>query len=288
MSHSRKRILVLGNPSRGRVKEVVEQTLPFLREHGEIVGGGLIQDMTTSNQLEADLAVTFGGDGTILKVARWLGGRPIPIMGVNIGKLGFLAEFSLQEMKDQLDRVLAGENHVARRVMVRCDVVDRNGRADESADFNGVALNDVVISAGAPFRVIELKVFVDGDELASYYGDGLIVSTASGSTAYNMAAGGPIVSPNVNALVLTPICPHSLSYRPLVLAGDASLLIQAVEVNEGTAVIIDGQSTTKLHAGQQVRVQRNDYDCLLVQNPTRHEFETLRSKLHWGRAPRYQ
>ncbi len=277
----RKRILVLGNPKRGRVQEVVDLTLPFLRERADVVEDSLIADMTRVADLDAELAITFGGDGTILSVARNLGGRPVPILGVNIGKLGFLAEFTLDELKTQLDKVLAGENHVSRRMMLACSVGD-------GAAFKSVALNDVVISAGEPFRVIELKVFVDGQELASYYGDGLIISTPSGSTAYNMAAGGPIISPGVDAIVLTPICPHSLSYRPLVLGCDCDLVIEPREVNPGTTVIVDGQSTTRLQAGQRVRVGRNSYGCLLVETPVRHHFDTLRSKLHWGRVPRYQ
>ncbi|MCG3179714.1 MAG: NAD kinase [Phycisphaerae bacterium] len=288
MAAQRKRIIVTGNPGRQRVTETVEQVLPWLRERAEIIGGGLVGDLAQLSPLEADLALAFGGDGTILRVGRLLKGTQIPIMGVNLGKLGFLAEFSLDEMRSQFDNVLAGRNHVSRRMMLECCVQQNGQSCDTPGDFDTVALNDVVISAGEPFRLIELRVLVGRDELTSYHGDGLIVSTPSGSTAYNMAAGGPLLNADLRAMVVTPICAHSLSYRPVVLPDDVRLTIEAVEVNAGTSVILDGQVTTRLAVGQRVVLRRNPDDCLLVENADHRRYHTWVTKLHWGRPPRVQ
>jgi NAD+ kinase len=171
--------------------------------------------------------------------------------------------------------------------MLRCSTWPA-GRAGSGGGFDAVALNDVVISAGAPFRVIELRVSVGPDVLASYYGDGLIVATPSGSTAYNMSAGGPIVSPDMRAIVVTPICPHSLSYRPIVLPGAAELAIDAVETNAGTSVIVDGQVTTQMAVGDRLLVSCSDSETLLVENPAHAKYHTWVTKLHWGRQPRYR
>jgi len=285
MAAHRKRILVLGHPGKRQVASAVEAVLPWLRREADVVGDGWLNKLSDAEPPEADMALVFGGDGTILRVARWLGGRPIPIMGVNLGKLGYLAEFNLQELRDQFPLVLADRCRVSRRMMLAC-AVQQGGAA--AGDFDSVALNDVVVSAGEPFRVIELRVIVGTDKLASYYGDGLIVATPSGSTAYNMAAGGPILSPEVSAIVVTPICPHSLSYRPIVLADSVELTVEAVASNPGTSVIIDGQVTTKLSPGDRVAVRRSPHDTLLVENPAHPRYHTWVTKLHWGRQPRYQ
>jgi len=288
MTPDRKRIYVVGKPHRPRVADAIAQVMPFLQERAEIIDGGPIEDLSALADQDADLAVAFGGDGTILAVARWLNGRETPILGVNIGKLGFLAEFSLEEMQEQLDAVLAGRNHVSRRMMLQCCVEGPGPDAGRPESFDHIALNDVVVAAGEPFRLIELKVTVDSDELTTYHGDGVIVSTPSGSTAYNLAAGGPILSPGLHALVVTPVCPHSLSYRPIVLPDAAEVTIEAMVANPGTSVILDGQVTRQLARGQRVRVRRSPGDCLLVENADHQRYHTLRTKLHWGHGPRYQ
>lgn len=288
MTSNRKRILVLAHPGKQQVRAAIESVLPWLREQAEVIGDGwLSQPGSPPAPPEADLALVFGGDGTILRVARWLNGRTIPIMGINLGKLGYLAEFALEELAEQLPRVLAGECRLSSRMMLDCAVVPQHRSANPDA-FGAIALNDVVIHAGQPFRVIELRVTIGPDVFASYFGDGLILSTASGSTAYNMSAGGPIISPEVPAIVLTPICPHSLSYRPVVLPASAEVRIEAIEANEGTSVIVDGQVTSRLAGGDSVHVRRSDCQTLLVENPGHPKYHTWVTKLHWGRQPRYR
>ena len=287
MTTTRKRVLVLGHPGKLQVAQAIEGVLPWLRERVDVVGQGWLTDAGLSADQSADLALVFGGDGTILRVARWLAGRPVPVMGVNLGKLGYLAEFALEELKGELGNVLDGRCQVSRRMMLKCSVVQAS-QPGASGDFDSIALNDVVISAGEPFRVIELRVSVGSDLLASYYGDGLIVSTPSGSTAYNMSAGGPIVSPELAGVVVTPICPHSLSYRPIVMPGSVELGIEAVETNPGTSVIVDGQVTTRLAAGDRVEIRRSEAEALLVENPRHAKYHTWVTKLHWGRQPRYR
>jgi len=328
MPTERKKVLVLGQPGKLQVAQAIDSVLPWLRARVDVVSNGWLSDALAAGAPPADLALVFGGDGTILKVARWLAGRPIPIMGVNLGKLGYLAEFALDELDGQLDNVLGlldggegsqGSNRLlSRRMMLNCSIVQRDthrlmaepgpgtesepgsrtgligpgpgtGRlANGRGDFDSIALNDVVISAGEPFRVIELRVFIGQDVLASYYGDGLIVSTPSGSTAYNMSAGGPILSPEMRAIVVTPICPHSLSYRPIVLPGSVELVIETVETNPGTSVIVDGQVTARLAVGDRVAVRCSDCETLLVENPLHAKYHTWVTKLHWGRQPRYR
>jgi NAD+ kinase len=149
------------------------------------------------------------------------------------------------------------------------------------------ALNDAVITAGPPFRMIEVGLSADSDEGVRYYGDGLIISTASGSTAYNVSAGGPIISPDVESFCITPICPHSLSFRPVVVSSKSRVVVAAVKVNAGTTLFCDGQASTPLAAGERVIIRRNHADVLLVENPREREWRTLAEKLNWGSGPRY-
>ena len=176
------------------------------------------------------------GDGTILNAARWLIASNIPVLGVNLGKLGFLAEFSVGELKEYWADISAQKYRVVQRMTLDCELVSKTGE-----NFSQTAINDVIITAGEPFRIIELTMYFGKSEVGSLAGDGLIISTPTGSTAYNMSAGGPIINPQVQAIILTPICPHSLNHRPLVIGAAHEVIIVAKRVNEGTTMILDGQ-----------------------------------------------
>jgi len=227
----------------------------------------------------ADALVVLGGDGTLLAASRLLE-RPIPVLGVNFGSLGFLTEITLPELYPALEGVLTGRYEHEDRRLLRA-LVHRRGRADSTADV----LNDVVITKAGPSRIIELDVSVDGLFVSSFRADGIIVSSPTGSTAYNLAAGGPIVRPTLPAMVVTPICPHMLSNRPLVVGDESRVEVRlraARDVDVYTA--LDGQETLALNDGDGVMVTGSPLRLKLVKAPGRDYFEVLRTKLRWGEA----
>jgi len=223
----------------------------------------------------ADLLVVLGGDGTLLAMARALATRPVPILGINLGTLGFLAEVSVDEMESALARALAGEMRVERRMRLAVEHL----RGDRVL-CGWLALNDAVVTSGVA-RLIEIETRADGQLVTTYHADGLIVSTPTGSTAYSLSAGGPILLPGLDAFVLTPICPHTLTQRPLVVP-DSLVLEIAPRVGERVRLTVDGQEGGELAAGDRVRVQRSEHALLLLVAPQRSRFDVLRAKLRWG------
>ena len=226
---------------------------------------------------QADLMVVLGGDGTLLSVARTAGPRQVPVLGVNLGGLGFLAEIPLDELYPVLGAVLDGEVRPTRRLMLTCGV-ERGGR--RVAEY--VALNDAVINKGAMSRIIDLETSINGEYVTTYRADGLIVSTPTGSTAYCLAAGGPILYPTLGALVLTPICPHTLTNRPLVVPDDVTIEIVQGSASEEVSLTLDGQIGFQLQHRDAVVVRRAPHMLPLVASPKRNYFEVLRTKLKWG------
>ncbi len=224
-----------------------------------------------------DLVVVLGGDGTLLSVARSAGSRPVPVLGVNLGTLGFLTEIALDDLFATLEQVLAGALRTEARM--RLDVVAHRG---SSVLGRFLALNDAVISGAALARMIDLETRADGLDVTTYHADGLIVATPTGSTAYSLSAGGPILMPEVEALVLTPICPHTLTQRPLVLPQTSQVEIIVRSRGDGVQVTADGQEGLGLREGDRVVVRRSEHPLLLVSSPVRNRFEILREKLRWG------
>ena len=276
------KLIVFGDLRRPHTKEAMDQFLAFAKDKAEIVANCL-ESVCEPNELrQADFAVVFGGDGTILGAARELCRTNVPVIGVNAGKLGFLAEFSIQELLDQFDRIIRGKSLIEKRMVLHCDVI-RQG--DEL--FSYTAVNDAVITAGAPFNMIELKLAVQDQKLAVCIGDGLIVSTPTGSTAYNMSAGGPILAANLSAFVVTPVCPHSLSFRPIVLNAEQQLRIELLRVNDQTTLMLDGQMQQRLMTNDVVAIRKHPGQFLVVNNPLRTQWDTLAAKLNWAQKPRY-
>jgi NAD+ kinase len=224
-----------------------------------------------------DLLVVLGGDGTLLAAAREIGARRIPILGVNLGTVGFLAEVNPEEQYDVLGRVLSGEMGTVERMRLEVRV-ERAG--EERGRF--LALNDAVITRGHLSRMIDLETLADGDPVATYRGDGLIVATPTGSTAYSLSAGGPILLPGLAAFVLTPISPHTLSQRPLVLPETSGIEIRAFPREGLGQLTVDGQVGLALDAGDRVLVRRGDEPAVFVASPYRSRFDILRTKLGWG------
>jgi NAD+ kinase len=226
---------------------------------------------------EADLVVVLGGDGTLLSVAREAGERAVPIAGVNLGTLGFMAEIAKDEMFAALERILGGEMRIESRM--RLDVrVQREGRTVG----RHLALNDAVVANANFARMIDVGVAVDAMDVTLYHADGLIVSTPTGSTAYSLSAGGPIVDPRLEAFVLTPISPHTLTQRPVVLPATSSLELHADGRGGSVQLSVDGQIGCALEDGDRVTVTRSAHPVQLVVSPFRSHFAILREKLAWG------
>lgn len=280
MKRNKRTILVLGDLTRAGLQPVLDVLMKRLPEIAAVNFVDLSRSSLES-QCNGDLVIVLGGDGTILSVARCLGVRQVPILGVNLGKLGYLAEFSPEDVTRLVDDIREDRLGISRRMMLATRIIDGDGT------FSTPAVNDVVVQAGPPFRMIELKIQVDGQDLTTIKGDGVIVASASGSTGHNISAGGPVVDPTVPAIVLTPLNAHSLTHRPLVLSCEADIGITAPRVNPGSTVIIDGQVTRPLGPQAQIRIGPFPHPFLLVQNRIHSRWHTLQTKLNWGLGPNY-
>ncbi|HUA36397.1 MAG TPA: NAD(+)/NADH kinase [Candidatus Binataceae bacterium] len=228
---------------------------------------------------KAELIVVLGGDGTMLGVARLIAGKPIPILGVNLGGLGFLTEVTIKEAKAALERVLKGDFEVDPRIMLEASVVRASQPLDRIEMFQ--ALNDVVVSKGPLGRMLQLEVFADHQPFCSYRADGLIISTPTGSTAYALSAGGPIIYPTLGAIVLAPICPHTLTNRPVVLPDTFEIEVRVRAPDHDTTFIVDGQESAQLGEADSILIRRGAAQVSLVRSEHRY-FEIWREKLHWG------
>jgi NAD+ kinase len=229
---------------------------------------------------DVEMVLVLGGDGTLLGMADLIGaaGLSIPILGVNFGSLGFLTEVTLPELYPSLESAVSGRARIEERLMLRATTI-RQG----AVFGTHIALNDVVVTKTARSRLIDLSLWVGDEFLTRVKGDGLIVATPTGSSAYNLAAGGPIVHPSVDALVVTPIAPHTLTNRPIVIPGTASVRIQPkIEDRDEVYVTFDGQAGYELQPGDQLEVHRSDTPLRLVRPSTRSYFDVLREKLKWG------
>ncbi len=225
----------------------------------------------------ADLIIVLGGDGTLIYAARLLGGRAVPILGVNLGSLGFMTEVPQVELFPMLEATLAGTAKIDSRMKLSC----RLFRKDQLI-LEDEVLNDVVINKGAMARIADHETSIDGAYVTLYKSDGVIVSTPTGSTAYSLSANGPILHPSVDAVLVNPICPHALTQRPLVVPGDRLISICLKSESADVFLTIDGQTGHGLQTGDRVEVRKSVNRVLLVQNPRIDYFAILRQKLHWG------
>lgn len=236
-----------------------------------------IDDETFSS--ESDLIVVLGGDGTMISTARLIGDAEVLVLGVNYGSLGYLTDFRIEEMFPALEAILRGGYEVDRRVMLHAE----HRRGDEVL-ATGRVLNDVVLNKAALARIIEIDVSLNGLFVNSFRADGLIVSTPTGSTAYNLSAGGPIIYPSMNAVVITPICPFTLTNRPIVIPEEeANIELTLIKENEGVVLTLDGQIGYTMKENDLVRIRKSRTTFNLVQPPNRNYFDVLRNKLKWGR-----
>ena len=290
------RVFIVANPSKRNVRPTLDEWLPWIKQRAEVVG--VDTDCGTDlSRVSADVVLALGGDGTLLGAVRRLRGNAIPLMGVNFGRLGYLAGFPPERFRESFELLLAGKLRRTSRLVLEASVVGGDVNCDCSnvaevaaaRRLFATALNDAVITAGPPFHMIELEIRSDDDHEGGvrFFGDGAIVATPSGSTAYNLSAGGPIVDTGVEAFCVTPICPHSLSFRPVVVSSRNALVLKAMKVNPGTTLFCDGEETGMLRVGDRVVVRRCPGDVQLVENPQAGQWRNLAEKFHWAATPRY-
>jgi len=274
---TRPRIAIVRNPAKPDAEATLAAIVACVKRRGDVVATGVLGEPGPIADTRPDRLIVLGGDGSILAVARDMGERQVPIIGVNFGKLGYLAEFSVDDLTRNLDAALTDDRIVSRRMMIEAAVTH-----DGAEIHRSLAVNDCVVHAGPPYRMIELAISVNGVHLTNASCDGLVLSTPSGSTAHNMSIGGPILQSEVNAMVLSPISPHSLTHRPLVVSGESIIEVLIRQANEGTTLVIDGQATVPLHFDDRVTAGRSVHTFQLVHNPTQTVWYTLTKKLKWG------
>ncbi len=270
-----RRVLVLGDALKPGVAAAAARVREFLRRRARVVAVDLLGRRDLAS-VRADLAVVLGGDGAILAAARRMGERPIPILGVKFGRLGFLTELRENEIEPVLERWLAGDLPPPRpRMRIRC-AVERPGR-----DGEALALNDVVFERMGP-RTVVIHLEVNGRYATTYRGDGVISSTPVGSTAHSLAAGGPLLEPSMEAFVLTPMCPHTLANRPLVLPPESRIALTLDSEGGPALCVADGQQSFEVRPGNRVLLRRARRPALLQGTGKRDYFAVLRDRLHWG------
>jgi NAD+ kinase len=277
---------VVGHPRYGHFDDAFSRLVALARGEGaelyfesalaerEAEGGSLAEGMAAG----LDLMLTLGGDGTLLRGARLVAHAGVPVLGINLGHLGFLTSAAPDELERALGMWFAGDFELDERMALAV----RFSRADGAEGGEHLALNDAVLHKGGAARVIRLLVRADDEEVATYSADGIILSTPTGSTAYSLSAGGPIVSPSVHCIVATPICPHTLGVRPLVLPAEATVTVEVLSPTEELILTLDGQEHERLLPGARIVVSRAPNAVKLVRFPGQTFFSTLRRKFNWG------
>lgn len=280
---------IFSRPRRPSLAEVVPQLLRWLTEHGvrPLIDGETANALQrreaakTRHQIaeEADLLIVLGGDGTLLAAAREAALRGIPILPINLGGLGFLTSFTLEELYPALEDALVGKATMDERVLLLVKSTHNGNTLTEQR-----VLNDAVVHKGTLARMIELELHIDGSFVCRYRADGLIVATPTGSTAYSMSAGGPIVHPSVESILITPICPHTLSDRPVVVRDTSKIELRLSEHSDSVFLTLDGQTGVPMQWGDRVHITRAAERLKLIHPLKKSYFEILRSKLKWGEA----
>lgn len=279
---------IISRPRRADIARVVPSLVKWLQAHGaEVVcdseTGDCIGPLTVLTQkredlpTRSDLLVVLGGDGTLLSAARLVAERPVPILAVNLGGLGFLTTVPVDDLYEILEEVFSGESRVSERVLLEAQIV-----RDGVVIRRQIALNDAVLNKAALARIMDVALHVDGEYVTTYKADGLILSTPTGSTAYSLSAGGPIVYPSVEAFAVTPICPHTLTNRPLVIPDAAKIEIDFQSEDDSVFLTLDGQVGIELVRGDRIVLRKAPEKLRLVIPSKKTYYQVLRSKLKWG------
>ena len=281
-----KKIGVFCKPKAPSATDILGRLIPWLRKQNYHIfldtgTAAIINEASSYEKREisqqADLLIVLGGDGTLLSVARAAHPHNIPILAVNLGSLGFLAEISIDELYPTLENILAGKFEIENRMLLNA-CIWRNGEKVE--DHN--VLNDVVINKGAVARVINLQVLVNGQYMTSYRADGLIIATPTGSTAYSLSAGGPIIHPSMHTLVLSPICPFTLTNRSILIPDQSIIQVKLAAEYDDVRVTLDGQEGYDMRAGDILEIKKTKTSLQLIRGPNKNYYQILRDKLHWG------
>jgi NAD+ kinase len=276
---------VVGNPRYGDLKGVLEQVAIAAPYRGITLYSEprlesfWNRDVPAFDAVELDALITFGGDGTLLRGARLLAGRETPILGVNLGRVGFLTTATRESLEPALESLVTGKFLIERRQALRAAIRDAEGETRSTQ----MAVNDVIVHKGGVARVIRVNVFIQGENVGPYSADGIIVATPTGSTAYSLSAGGPIVVPGVEAIIVTPIAAHTLAVRPLVVPASYRIVIEPIAGwSDDLLVSFDGQTGTTLAPGESVDVSRAEHRVCLIRLGGDGFFGRMRQKLHWG------
>ena len=275
-NHDPPKVVILGAPDRDRVRSELERLRPAIAARADIIAEDLDFSYDFS-ECDADLVIVLGGDGSILQAARQMGTNQIPVLGINCGWLGFLAALSPDDFLNSWADVCAGGVAVVSHLMLHATLI-RNG--EEIASH--LSLNEVAVLGGPPYSILDIDLFADGHLATRYRCDGLIIATPIGSTAHNLSAGGPILRKDLQAIVISPISPHTLTYRPLVDSADTQLELSVTEPNESTSVVVDGRVLGRLHSGDRIQVQAAKQKFRMLRVPGHNHYRTLREKLGWG------
>jgi len=325
----RPRLIILANHGKEHVSAVLGKFRPWLTQRADILAEPDIRELdrrTARDLPEADMGLILGGDGTLLWQARALIDIDLPLLGINFGKVGFLAEYSIDSVKQHWDAIMSGRCRMSARMMIDVKVfpagypewggngnprfedtppkprAERSEAPDPAPDpdqnapplpaplFHAVAMNDAVITAGPPFRMIDIELAIEPSisrtSATMFTGDGVVVATPSGSTAYNLSAGGPIVAPGIDGLCIAAIAPQSLAFRPIVANASSDTWLYLRSANAGTTLVLDGQESFNLGIDQQVRIVRHPRTIKLVHNPDLNYWKMLAHKMHWAARPR--
>ncbi|MBI9018335.1 MAG: NAD(+)/NADH kinase [Phycisphaerae bacterium] len=286
----RKKIGLIASSEKPECIAVAKELKVWLNQRVEVAIDNLGQTIDISAHDDIDLLVVLGGDGTILGTVRDLDANQVPIVGINMGKLGFLAEFTTEQFKSQFETILTGKIKCAQRMMLNCIIT-----GPDRETFESLAVNEVSIVAGPPFRMLEVLLSVDEEEPVICAGDGLIVSTATGSTAYNLSAGGPLLSPSLKAAIITPLAAHSLSFRPVVVDMAKPVVLSCKKGRTwgptysgyDAVVVIDGQINVPIKSEDRITISASRHKFKLVANSLRSRWELLNTKLNWAGRPNY-
>jgi NAD+ kinase len=270
------RVLILADGSRPEMRQAVDRLGPTIERHLSVAGVSLDANADLSGS-DAELAIVIGGDGSILRAAHQMGYRQRPVLGVNLGRLGFLAALQPEQLDQVLPEIAAGRHRVVEHLMIECTAT----RAGKPL-YHALGLNEASVLAGPPFAMVDIELYVDGELVTTYSCDGLIVSTPVGSTAHSLSAGGPILRKDMQALVIVPISPHTLTHRPVVDSAERVFELAVPKPNEGTSFVSDGRVLGTLQANDRVRIVRSSACFQMIEVGGQSYYRTLREKLGWG------
>jgi NAD+ kinase len=270
------RTIILVDGSRPEMREAVERLRPIIERHLPVVG--LSFDFSDDfSAPDTDLAIVLGGDGSILRAAHQMGFYQRPVLGVNLGRLGFLAALRPEQLEQALPEIAAGRHHVVEHLMIECTAT-RAGKPQ----YESLGLNEAAVLAGPPFTMVDIQLYVDGELVTTYSCDGLIVSTPVGSTAHCLSAGGPILRNDIQALVILPISPHTLTHRPVVDSAERTFELAVPQPHEGTSLVVDGRVLGTLMAEDRIKIVRSKARFQMVEVRGQEYYRTLHDKLGWG------